>query len=245
MKFTALVSVVLVSFFIFLATAPGSINAQEEKSKSSDEWKFAFELYFWGASVGGETGDGSSISVDFTDIIKKLNMAFMGAGAARKGKWSLLADDIYLNVGDDTTVVPGIKLDANLKGLVVNSGVGYSLIDAEKGLLIALGGVRYLKENINLSLGPLNDGKTGSIWDGILGVKGLYNLTKNWYMWGYLDVGTGDSNVTYQGIGAVGYRFKWFDLNGGYRYLRWDFDKRDKIEDLYFHGPFAGIRFSF
>jgi hypothetical protein len=244
-NFNKLASLVILSFFIVLLTAPGSINAQEEKPTSSDEWKFALELYLWGASVGGETGNGSSISADFDDIIDKLDMAFMGAGAIRKGKWSLLADVIYLDLGDNTTVGPGVKLDANLKSWVVNSGIGYSLIDTEKGLLIALAGVRYLNADLDLSLGPRKDGDSGSNWDGIIGVKGIYNLTKNWYLWGYLDVGTGDSKITYQGLGAIGYRFNWIDLNGGYRYLRWDFDNKDVIEELYFHGPFAGIKFSF
>ena len=245
MKLNNLVSLVVVSFFISFAAAFGSVAAQEEKPESSDEWKFALELYLWGASVGGETGDGSSISVDFNDLIKNLNMAFMGAGAVRKGKWFLLADVIYLDIGDDTTIVPGVKLDANLTGWVVNSGIGYSLIDTEKGLLLVLGGVRYLNVDLDLSLGPRKGGGSDSNWDGIIGVKGIYNLTKNWYLWGYADIGTGNSNVTYQGLGAIGYRFKWFDLNGGYRYLRWDFDKKDLIEDLYFQGPFAGIKFSF
>lgn len=245
MKLNNLVSLVVVSFFISFAAALGSVAAQEEKPESSDEWKFALELYLWGASVGGETGDGSSISADFNDLIKKLNAGFMGAGAVRKGKWSLLADVIYLDVGDDTTIVPGVKLEANLTSWVVNSGIGYSLIDTEKGLLLVLGGVRYLNVDLDLSLGPSKGGGSDSNWDGIIGVKGIYNLTKNWYLWGYADIGTGNSNVTYQGLGAIGYRFKWFDLNGGYRYLRWDFDKKDLIEDLYFQGPFAGIKFSF
>jgi len=245
MKSNTLASLVLVSFFITFSGLPCSAAGQEDKPKSNDEWKFVLELYLWGASVGGETGDGSSISADFDDIIDKLDIAFMGAGAIRKGKWSLLADVIYLNVGDDTMVGPGVKLDVNLKSWVVNSGIGYSLIDTEKGLLIALGGVRYLNADLDLSLGPRKNGDSGSNWDGIIGVKGIYNLTKNWYLWGYLDVGTGDSKITYQGLGAIGYRFKWFDLNGGYRYLRWDFDQKDVLEELYFHGPFAGIKFSF
>ena len=245
MKSNTLVSLVFVSFFITFSGLPCSAAGQEDKPKSNDEWKFAMELYLWGASVGGETGDGSSISADFDDIIDKLDMAFMVAGAIRKGKWLLLADVIYLDVGDDTMVGPGVKLDVNLKSWVVNSGIGYSLIDTEKGLLIALGGVRYLNADLDLSLGPRKNGDSGSNWDGIIGVKGIYNLTKNWYLWGYLDVGTGDSKITYQGLGAIGYRFKWFDLNGGYRYLRWDFDQKDVLEELYFHGPFAGIKFSF
>jgi len=242
MIFNKLVLLV-VSFFVLVAAAPRSVVAQEAEKEAG--WKFALELYLWGASIGGKTGSGSDISVDFADLLKRLNMGFMGAAAARKGKWTLLADVIYLNVQDDTRVFSGVKLNAELAGLVVNSSVGYNLVETERGRLLILGGVRYLYLDLGLGLGPLGRGNTGSNWDGVVGVKGIVNLTEKWYLAGYLDVGTGESKVTWQAIGGIGYRFKWFDVNGGYRYLRWDFDNTEIVDDLDFHGPFAGVKFDF
>ena len=246
MKFHKFVPLVVASLFIIFVGAPGNVAAQEAEKEAG--WKFAVELYLWGASIGGETTSGSPISVDFRDLTDKLNAGFMGAVAARKGKWTLLADVIYLDVGENTTVGPGpgINLGMDLTGFVVNSGVGYSFVDTEKGRIIVLGGVRYLNLDLDLALGPLKGGDSGSNWDGIVGAKGIYNLTENWYLAGYLDVGTGDSNVTWQGIGGMGYRFKkWFELNAGYRYLSWDFQGQDTLADLNFQGPFAGLLFRF
>jgi hypothetical protein len=71
------------------------------------------------------------------------------------------------------------------------------------------------------------------------------DLTEKWYLFGYLDIGTGDSDVTWQGLGGVGYRFKWFDLVAAYRYLRWNFSDNKALDNLYLYGPAAGIRFQF
>ena len=71
------------------------------------------------------------------------------------------------------------------------------------------------------------------------------NLTEKWYLFGYVVIGTGESKLTWQGLGGVGYRFKWFDLVAAYRYLRWNFDDNKTFGNLYLHGPGVGVRFQF
>ena len=50
--------------------------------------------------------------------------------------------------------------------------------------------------------------------------------------------------MTWQGNLGIGYRFKWFDVNAGYRYMAWDLGG-DVIDDLDISGPYAGIKFLF
>jgi len=71
------------------------------------------------------------------------------------------------------------------------------------------------------------------------------NLTKKWYLPFYGDVGTGDSDLTWQVLAGIGYKFKWFDVVAAYRYLDWDFDDNPAIDDLNFSGPIVGIKFVF
>ena len=76
----------IVSFFVLVATAPGILAAEEA---SQDEgWKFGAEIYLWGASIGGESASGADIDIDFDDLLKNLRMAFMGTVGARKGKYT-------------------------------------------------------------------------------------------------------------------------------------------------------------
>jgi len=229
----------VVSFFVLFAVAPGSVIAQEA------DWEFGVEIYLWGASVGGETGSGSDLNVDFEDLVEDLNLGFMGVFGAQKGKWSFLADVIYLDVEGDTTVGPGVKLDLELTGWVVTPAVGYNLVETERGRLDILGGARYLYLDTDLRLGSDSFPDSGSFWDGIVGVRGAVNLTEKWYLPYYLDIGTGESDLTWQALGGVGYKFNKFDVVVAYRYLYWDFKDGDQLDDLNFHGPYVGFKFVF
>lgn len=231
------------SIFVLITAAQGFVFAQEAEKET--DWKFSAEVYLWGASIGGKTGSGSKIDVDFDDLFKDLEMGFMGLFGAHKGKWSLLADVIYLDVEDDTTVGPGIKLNVELTGWIVHPVVAYNLVENENFKLHILGGARYLYLDTDLELGPLREDDPVSYWDGIVGVRGNVNLAEKWYLTYHLDIGTGESKVTYQALGGVGYKFKWFDVIAAYRYLRWDFDSGDTLDDLDLHGPFGGVKFEF
>jgi len=74
------------------------VVAQAADPATSDDWQFNAGLYLWGAGLNGETSAGSDFDISFGDLINNLNMAFMGNFEARKSKWSLAADVIYLNV---------------------------------------------------------------------------------------------------------------------------------------------------
>ena len=79
-------------------------------------------------------------------------------------------------------------------------------------------------------------------WDGIVGVRGeiLFPDT-HWFIPYYLDVGTGDSNWTWQALLGVGYRFNWGEVTVAMRSLSYDFDKNDA--DLTLVGPGLGVGF--
>ena len=254
MRRTYLVIVLICTFLIGL-----SAIASAEETSHSDQWEFDGAIYLWGASIGGKTGSGSDIDVAFDDLLSNLEMAFMGAVGARKGKWSLMLDAIYIDVKDSGSVtvpVDELLLDINgsleLTAWILTPSVGYNLLQTERARFDVLAGARYLylKSDVELGLVSLpsikkRDTVSDSIWDGIVGVKGHINLSKNWYLPYYADIGTGSSNVTWQVFGGVGYRFKRLDLIAAYRYMDYNFDNSDVFEDLNLHGPFVGVKFRF
>ncbi len=167
----------------------------------------------------------------------------MGAFGARKGKWSLLADVIYLDVKADETV-SGIPASLDMRSLILTPAVGYTQVEAERGNLDLCVGARFLYLDTDLSLGPFREDKSGDGWDGIVGIRGKLNLSDKWYLPYGLDIGTGNADITWQGNLGIGYRFKWFDVNAGYRYMARDFGG-DVIEALDISGPYASIKFFF
>jgi hypothetical protein len=61
----------------------------------------------------------------------------------------------------------------------------------------------------------------------------------------YLDVGTGSSRVTWQGMLGVAYSFKWGAVTLAYRNLYFEQGSDKLIQDMRFDGPELGVTFRF
>ena len=243
--FVAALSIALLSANIYAGTAQAD---DKQTVDQQDSWEFGLEIYLWGASLGGETVSGSDIDVDFGDIFDNLEMGFMSAFGARKGKWTFLADVIYLDVEKDNTInVQGenIYVRGELSGWVITPVVGYNLIETPKARLDIVGGARYLNLDLTVNLGPLADEESSDIWDGIVGIRGNVNLSDKWYLPYHLDIGTGDSDLTWQAMAGIGYRFSKVDVIVAYRYLDYEFDGSYLLDNLNLSGPLAGVKFVF
>jgi len=117
-----------------------------------------------------------------------------------------------------------------------------------------LAGARYLwlKPELDLHVtGPLKSrdksiSDSGDVWDGIVGIRGNVNLDKNWYVPYYVDIGTGDSTLTWQWMAGFGCKVsKVVDIVAAWRYLSWKFDDNKVLDKLYINGPLVGVRFRF
>ncbi len=244
-----------------MAMAP--VTGWAADSGAGDEWQFDAGVYLFAAGVNGETASDSELDISFTDLIDNLNMTFMGDLEARKSKWSLAANVIYFNVSADggghvpVEPIPGLSVtveaDVKLRAWVLNFTGGYRLLQSERATLNLIAGARYLEIdaflNASQRVGPLGKteevGMSGNNWDAIIGVKGDVNLNDNWYVPYYLDIGTGDSDFTWQIAAGVGYRFDWGDLNLGYRYADWDFKSSSNLDHINLSGPQLGVKFHF
>jgi hypothetical protein len=222
----------------------GASLAQAEDSDADSGWQFAIAPYLWAADVGGKTQAGSSIDISFDDIVDNLESALMVSFEARKNKWMILGDYIYLDVAAGNQV-----LTMNLKSKVVHLAGGYNLYQ-EKSRLDLIFGVRNLDLDLGLStvkMGtPVSLSQSGNILDGIIGVKGQLGLSKRWYLPYYVDIGTGDSDLSWQAMAGASFRAaKWVDLALVYRHMEWDLGNDKPVADINFSGPAFGAIFRF
>ena len=144
-----------------------------------------------------------------------------------------------------------------MKAWITTLGAGYNVVDNERATLDLIGGARYLSLDVdaklNLSRGGVllqtsrqkKTSESDHVWDGIMGIKGRINLNDKWYMPYYADVGTGDSDLTWQALSGVGYTFKWGDVLLVYRYLDYNFDSDFMLDDMNVSGPALGAKFYF
>ena len=221
-------------------------------------------------SVPVNTG-GSSINVDASTILDHLKFTFMGTLDAHNGRWGAFTDVLYLDVGGSKSQTHDFSIGAvqlpatttadlnlDLKGIVWTLAGEYRVASDPALKMDVLAGARMfgLKPTLGWSisgdLGPIPEsGRSGSrkvdesVWDGIVGVKGRYAFgdDRKWFMPFYLDVGTGQSQLTWQAAAGVGYSYNWGGVFAMWRYLDYKFKSGKALEDMNFNGPMLGVAF--
>ena len=253
------------SSILCLTAALTSLPVAAAPGNAADEWGYLGSIYLWGAGIEGTTANGSSIDIGFDDLISNLDFALMGSLEARKGDWSILGDVVYMDVsaGNSSTIVvtpgpgPGVPVQTvgrvEVKGLVLNLLGGYTVARTGASVVDVIGGVRYLEMDTSLrgqitvgpATQPVSVNADQSAWDLVVGLRGRSNLNDKWFATYHADIGTGESEVTWQLVGGVGYRFDWGEVSLSYRHLEWEADGNEAIHDINFSGPLlsAGFRF--
>lgn len=249
------------------------VNSAAGKSmtEATDKWQYEFTIYGWFTSIDGQLkyevppDNGSEIGVDISQILDSLNFIFMGIFETRKNKLSFGLDLVYLDLSNsrstDITVGPGpgvpltVTGGLGLKSWLVTGVVGYDVVQTNKSRMAVIGGFRYLdlSADVDISIdGPLPPtpppafvSGSNDFWDAIVGIKGAFMLSEHWYIPYYADIGAGDSNLTWQLFGGIGYQFNWGDIKLGYRYLEYSQDDDKFVQDLKFYGPLLGLGFRF
>ena len=214
-------------------------------AQSDEEWQVSGALNLWGAGIKGSLINGTKIDVGFSDTLENLDLTFMGTLEARKSKWSMVGDLIYLGVSQDTgaTLPSGAGVDAEVTGLVLNLIGGHNLLDTEDGRIDVIFGARHIDLETKIkAVGPGAIGtRDGDAWDAIIGIRGQRFIDEKWYLPYHFDVGAGDSDSTWQALVGVGYRYNWGDVTFAYRRVEWEFDASAPIQDMAFSGP--GVQF--
>ena len=161
---------------LVFAGASGAAVAQSD----SDEWQFNLTPYLWLPTIDGTfrysppAGGGSlDIEVGPTDWLDLINFGALIGGTARKGRFSIISDFVYLSLTskndgrvvsvDDNITVPGfpvpIPISASLNlntrtdldGLVWMITGGYSLQATETSSLDVFAGARYFGVDVSTS----------------------------------------------------------------------------------------------
>ena len=193
----------------------------------------------------------------------------MARGA--QGALGGFVDFMYLNVGGSNSQTRDLSvagrplpigatanLDLDVKGSITTVAGAYAAVADPDVWLDVVAGARAISVRQTLSwdfsvdlpsgTGPSRSGsaevKTTN-WDGIVGVKGRLNFgpDRAWFVPYYLDIGTGDSDLTWQGIGGIGYAFKWGQVLAVWRYLDYKMKSGSAVESLNFNGPAIGVAF--
>ena len=259
----------LVAALILIAAIAQPVSAQ---AQDEWEWRgtiYAWLPTIEGTTEFPTEGPG--LEVDVSDILDNLDFTFMGTLKARKGSWGFFTDFLYLDLGAnkkdsrDFTVGPNdlpAGIDANLrldlKSTVWTLAGTYNLSATSRHESDLLLGARMVDMeqtlkwtfNGNIADYPLPERSgsskvSGTDWDAIIGVTGhaFFGDENRWFIPYYLDVGTGDSDLTWQAMAGVGYKFGWGATVLTYRYLDYDPGSGSPVSDFSMGGPMLGVSF--
>lgn len=207
------------------------------------------------------------INVDASTILENLKMTFMGSLELHNGKWGAYTDLLYVNVGSSKSGTRDFQVDGRPVDLTGNLNLDvkmvgwtlagqYRLATGDPALTAdLLAGTRVLsvKNTLGWSFAgaagsnPLV-GRSGStevedsFWDAIIGIKGRYafGAERQWFVPYYLDIGTGQTKLTYQIATGIGYKFGWGEMAATWRYISYDMKSGKPVESVTFNGPQIG-----
>lgn len=216
-------------------------------------------------------GAGGTIDVDVSTIFDHLKMTGMGSFEVSHGHWGAFTDFVYLDVGDSNSHTRSLSIndvplpasvtaaaDFDLKSTIWTLAALYRIVPSGEPTFDVLVGARlaHLEQNLEWTFSgtfgsitppPTTGSANASVdqWDGIVGGKGRIALgaSQKWAVPYYFDIGTGDSDLTWQAELALTYSFGWGDIGVAWRYLEYDLQSDGPIEQLNFNGPAAGAIF--
>jgi hypothetical protein len=248
----------------------------QQPASETGSWHFGASIYGWFPDITGQTaftppGGSGDFEIDIEDILENLEFTLMGTFDVRKGRWGILTDAIYMDVGNSGSgtrkaSIGGIQLpvdatadvDLDLESWIWTITGYYRALDRPWLTFDVVAGARYLDVeqkvdyDVTGNVGSIPaPGRSGtakeslSNWDAVIGVRGrfAFGAKKAWFVPYYLDVGAGDSDLTWQGIAGMGYAFRWIEVAAVWRYLYYDLPSDKAINDMSFSGPAIGVTF--
>jgi len=237
-------------------------------SSETDRWQYEITPYLLVAGMEGTAGVrgyNTDLDASFSDIIDNLDVGFMGLFMARKGPWSLGLEGVYIDLSNEsTTPVTGPagfrsgngKLDVSSTMYIAQGTVEYRLVDG-KTMLDGVGALRYTKLDLDMDVviqfdeprpfdGADSEGGSDAWVDAVVGLHVRHSVSDKTTLLGYLDIGGGGSDLTYQLMGGINWEFtKGYTAKLGYRYLYWDYEDGGFVWDMTAKGPYLGLGIRF
>jgi opacity protein-like surface antigen len=226
------------------------------------QWHFFVAPYLWGSAMEGTVGVSEVVSVpvelSFGDIFEKLDFALLGRFEGRKDRLGFGIDTVFMNLGADVTGPVGgqFGLGADVRSFTLEGVTTFRLLhdDGKGSFLDVLGGARYMKNRVNLTVERNGDEIAGTDrtldWvDALLGARFRLGLGRTFALHGRADVAGFGSDVTFQLLGGLEARLgeRW-KTGAGYRYLDVDYDKGEGLDrrlwKMTYQGPYLFVGYA-
>lgn len=249
---------VLSPIWLFAARAGESHTAAPSPAPDSSGWQFMGAVYAPLMGLEGTVGIrsfSSEVDLPFRDIIKNLDAGLTGTFEARRNRWSVNGDFIWLKISSSDEPTPLSNVSFKEEELIASLALGYEVYGDEKTNLDVLGGaaLTYLDAELNLftpSLPISSRSSSGTLsWiDPFVGLRLRHRLSDRWGIFATgLYGGFGASSDPYwQALGGFSY---WINENVAlalaYRIIATDYQNGGFVYDVKTSGLNLGVVFRF
>lgn len=222
-------------------------------------WTYQASLYGWlpGVSTTVDTAFGTVESESSgSSSLSDLQMAFMGTFQARNGKWGVIGDLIYTDLGQSANSPLQLRFrdaDINLSMTAFSGYLTYRVHEGNRAAVDLVGGFRYFNVELDTTLNSADSRPSVDLGGGenwavpLIGARAIVPFNDKWFGTAFADFGTtGSDDQTWQAFASVGYKFdeRW-SAQLGYRYMsvEKEIGNADSTFDL--SGPLLGVSMTF
>lgn len=231
--------------------------AQSPGQSPGAGWSGQATLYGWLPVINGkqEGPDGRPlIELDTSDVLSALDMAFMGNAVFRHGRFGIMLDAVYADLGTDGTWIQNrVSTETTTRLGFYTAAAMYRLHEGEGSFIDVYGGARYFDASVDFRLSTTRIERSfrqSLDWtDPVLGLRGGLPLGERWSLSGFADVGGfgSGSDMSWQVYGGANYAFNdnW-GATLGYRYVSIEKSVNSRATlDIDLQGPLLGITYRF
>lgn len=230
------------------ASAPPALAA-------SDGWDWAVAPYLWATTISTDAeigGQPVGSEASFSDIVDKLDFAFLLHAEGQGEQFGLMADYIYLGVSDDSSRTR-MSVDASLDTTIFELAGVWSPGDERFSGFEAFAGLRYLNPELDLKF-DLDDPALAdqrrtldkAFTDAMVGARYTAELSDRWGVVLRADASFGETEGGYNASAIFQYHTGSGMWALGYRYLSIELETGSgESLDLTMNGPIVGYAFKF
>ena len=239
----------MISDTLSLINFPQSAHAAE-----SEGWDWLVAPYLWAATIGtdvrAETPPADT-ETEFSDVIDKLDGAFLLRLEGRGEHFGAFTDLIFLGVADDSDrALSHTESDLDT-WLIEAAGVWSPSDDRTRGLEL-FAGLRYVDVDLTVQVDPINPlfdtvtvGTNRSYSDMMIGARYTWAFSERWGLTLRGDGSFGDTEGAWSASAIARYRTGNGGWLFGYRHLSVEIDTGDSTTEITMTGPAIGYGFSF
>ena len=250
--------IILSTLSIFSARAGETLTPASPPATESSEWQFMGAVYAPLMGLNGTIGIGpvsSQVDLPFRDILKNLDAGLTGAFEARRNRWSITGDFIWLKISTSVEPTPISNISFKEEELMASLALGHEIYGDKKTTFDLLGGAALTSLDAELGLftprlrtTQRSNSGSQSWLDPIVGLRLRHRLSEQWAVFAtglYGGFGV-SSDSCWQALSGVNYRIN--DVASialAYRIIATDYQNGTFLYDVKTSGPNLGVVFHF